>query len=126
MNGLSIFAGNSNPHLADKISEYLAKPLGRLKVNRFSDGETQVEIHENVRTLQGSHACHHIHMATSYPYFRRHWYEERVLPFQMAWPQEYRKTISRELTQSVDLHIRQDQNLQPDHMNLLIRLLTIC
>jgi ribose-phosphate pyrophosphokinase len=27
----------------------LAKPLGRLKVNRFSDGETQVEIHENVR-----------------------------------------------------------------------------
>jgi ribose-phosphate pyrophosphokinase len=49
MNGLSIFAGNSNPALAEKISEYLAKPLGRLKVNRFSDGETQVEIHENVR-----------------------------------------------------------------------------
>ncbi len=49
MNGLSIFAGNSNPLLADKISEYLAKPLGRLKVDRFSDGETQVEIHENVR-----------------------------------------------------------------------------
>ncbi len=49
MNGLSIFAGNSNAALADRISEYLAKPLGRLKVNRFSDGETQVEIHENVR-----------------------------------------------------------------------------
>ncbi len=49
MNGLSIFAGNSNPVLADRISEFLAKPLGRLKVNRFSDGETQVEIHENVR-----------------------------------------------------------------------------
>ncbi|MBU1194225.1 MAG: ribose-phosphate pyrophosphokinase [Proteobacteria bacterium] len=49
MNNLSIFAGNSNPVLADRISEYLAKPLGRLKVNRFSDGETQVEIHENVR-----------------------------------------------------------------------------
>ena len=49
MNGLSIFAGNSNPDLADKISEYLAKPLGRLKVNRFSDGEIQVEIQENVR-----------------------------------------------------------------------------
>ena len=49
MNGLSIFAGNSNPVLAQKISEYLAKPLGRLKVDRFSDGETQVEIHENVR-----------------------------------------------------------------------------
>lgn len=49
MNGLSVFAGNSNPDLSDRISEYLAKPLGRLKVNRFSDGETQVEIHENVR-----------------------------------------------------------------------------
>ncbi len=49
MNGLSLFAGNSNPTLAGRISEYLAKPLGRLKVNRFSDGETQVEIHENVR-----------------------------------------------------------------------------
>ncbi|MDD4272489.1 MAG: ribose-phosphate pyrophosphokinase [Desulfobacter postgatei] len=49
MNGLSIFAGNSNVPLAERISEYLAKPLGRLKVNRFSDGETQVEIHENVR-----------------------------------------------------------------------------
>lgn len=49
MNGLSIFAGNSNPVLADRISEYLAKPLGRLKVNRFSDGEVQVEIQENVR-----------------------------------------------------------------------------
>ena len=49
MNGLSIFAGNSNPLLADRISEYLAEPLGRLKVNRFSDGETQVEIQENVR-----------------------------------------------------------------------------
>ncbi|HSL60477.1 MAG TPA: ribose-phosphate pyrophosphokinase [Desulfotignum sp.] len=49
MSGLSIFAGNSNPLLSDRISEYLAKPLGRLKVNRFSDGEIQVEIHENVR-----------------------------------------------------------------------------
>jgi ribose-phosphate pyrophosphokinase len=49
MSGLSIFAGNSNPLLCDRISEYLAKPLGKMKVNRFSDGEIQVEIHENVR-----------------------------------------------------------------------------
>ncbi len=35
--------------LADRISQYLAQPLGRLKVDRFSDGETQVEIQENVR-----------------------------------------------------------------------------
>ncbi len=49
MDSLSIFAGNSNPLLADMISQYFAKPLGRLKVNRFSDGEIQVEINENVR-----------------------------------------------------------------------------
>jgi ribose-phosphate pyrophosphokinase len=49
MSGLSIFAGNSNPQLCDRISEYLAKPLGKMKVNRFSDGEIQVEIDENVR-----------------------------------------------------------------------------
>ena len=49
MSGLSVFAGNSNPLLGDRISEYLAKPLGKLKVNRFSDGEIQVEILENVR-----------------------------------------------------------------------------
>ena len=49
MSDLSIFAGNSNPILAERISEYLAKPMGRLKVDCFSDGETQVEIQENVR-----------------------------------------------------------------------------
>ena len=49
MSNLSIFAGNSNPILADRISQHLAKPLGKLKLNRFSDGEIQVEIHENVR-----------------------------------------------------------------------------
>ncbi len=35
--------------MGDRIAEYLAKPLGKLKVNRFSDGEIQVEILENVR-----------------------------------------------------------------------------
>lgn len=49
MNGISVFSGNSNPALAQKISEYLARPLGKTKLNRFSDGEIQVEIHENVR-----------------------------------------------------------------------------
>ncbi len=49
MEGLSIFAGRSNPVIAERISKYLAKPLGKLKVTRFSDGETQVEIQENVR-----------------------------------------------------------------------------
>lgn len=49
MNGISVFSGNSNPVLAQKISEYLARPLGEIKLNRFSDGEIQVEINENVR-----------------------------------------------------------------------------
>jgi phosphoribosylpyrophosphate synthetase len=43
MNGLSIFAGNSNPALAEKISEYLAKPLGRLKVNRSVMGKPRLK-----------------------------------------------------------------------------------
>ena len=62
MNGLSIFAGNSNLPLANKISEYLSKPLGKMKVNRFSDGEIQVEIHENVRRQEI-----YVIQSTSYP-----------------------------------------------------------
>jgi len=49
MSGISVFSGNSNPALSQKISEYLARPLGKIKLNRFSDGEIQVEIQENVR-----------------------------------------------------------------------------
>ena len=62
MNGLSIFAGNSNLPLAGLISEYLSKPLGKMKVNRFSDGEIQVEIHENVRRQEI-----YVIQSTSYP-----------------------------------------------------------
>ena len=49
MNSMSIFSGNSNPILAQQISDYIAKPLGSSKLTRFSDGEIQVEIKENVR-----------------------------------------------------------------------------
>jgi ribose-phosphate pyrophosphokinase len=45
-----IFSGNSNPDLADKISDYLDQPLCGAIVKRFSDGEIQIEIDENVRT----------------------------------------------------------------------------
>jgi len=45
-----IFAGNSNPVLAKRICDYLDMPLGGAKVKTFSDGETQIEIDENVRT----------------------------------------------------------------------------
>jgi ribose-phosphate pyrophosphokinase len=49
MNGMSVFSGNSNEPLARSISDYLSLHLGRAKINRFSDGEIQVEIQENVR-----------------------------------------------------------------------------
>jgi ribose-phosphate pyrophosphokinase len=46
-----IFAGNSNPMLAQRICEYLHMPLGKAEVGRFSDGEIQIEIGENVRAV---------------------------------------------------------------------------
>lgn len=46
-----VFAGNSNPVLAKSICDYLKRPLSKADVNRFSDGEIQVEIGENVRGL---------------------------------------------------------------------------
>src|SRR6056300_184975 len=49
MEGVAIFTGNSNPELAKKISDYLSLPLGGATVNKFSDGEIQIEINENVR-----------------------------------------------------------------------------
>ncbi len=44
-----VFAGNSNPALAQRICDYLKRPLSKVDVGRFSDGEIQVEIGENVR-----------------------------------------------------------------------------
>jgi ribose-phosphate pyrophosphokinase len=49
-NGIIIFSGNSNPALSRKICAYLDLPMGGAKVTTFSDGEIQIEIHENVRS----------------------------------------------------------------------------
>src|SRR5208283_4695341 len=46
---ISVFAGNANPLLALEITRHLHVPLGRAHVGRFSDGEVNVEIMENVR-----------------------------------------------------------------------------
>jgi len=46
---LMIFGGNANPKLAQSIASYLQQPLGKVHLSRFSDGETTVEILENVR-----------------------------------------------------------------------------
>jgi ribose-phosphate pyrophosphokinase len=46
---LKILAGNGNPVIAEKIADYLGVSLGQARISRFSDGEINVEIHENVR-----------------------------------------------------------------------------
>jgi ribose-phosphate pyrophosphokinase len=48
---MRIFTGNSNPELARKICEKLGVSLGKANVATFSDGETRVEINENVRGM---------------------------------------------------------------------------
>jgi ribose-phosphate pyrophosphokinase len=44
-----VFTGNANPRLAEDVVRHLNLRLGRATVGRFSDGETMVEIMENVR-----------------------------------------------------------------------------
>jgi ribose-phosphate pyrophosphokinase len=46
---MAVFTGSANPVLAQDIARHLMQPLGRAVVGRFSDGEIQVEIMENVR-----------------------------------------------------------------------------
>ena len=46
---LKIFALNSNRPLAEKIAEEVGVELGKLSVDRFSDGEIQINIEESVR-----------------------------------------------------------------------------
>jgi ribose-phosphate pyrophosphokinase len=46
---IMIFGGNANQELAKRVVEHLNLPLGKALVGRFSDGETMVEIQDNVR-----------------------------------------------------------------------------
>jgi len=46
---LVVFSGNSNKPLVKDICEYLEIPIGSCEVGKFSDGEIQIEIAENVR-----------------------------------------------------------------------------
>ncbi|OGP83049.1 MAG: phosphoribosylpyrophosphate synthetase [Deltaproteobacteria bacterium RBG_16_58_17] len=48
---MRVFSGNANLELAGKIAENLGVPLGKVNVTAFSDGETRVEIDENVRGM---------------------------------------------------------------------------
>ena len=45
----AVFSGNAHPKLAHDIARYLHMPLARAQVGRFSDGEINVEILENIR-----------------------------------------------------------------------------
>ena len=44
-----LFSGGSNRTLAERVAKELHVSLGRADVGRFSDGEVNVAIHENVR-----------------------------------------------------------------------------
>ncbi len=46
---LLVFSGNANKSLANSICRELGVRPGKALVSRFSDGEVQVEIQENVR-----------------------------------------------------------------------------
>ena len=46
---LLVFSGNANRPLAEAVCKELGIRLGKAQVGRFSDGEVQVEIEENVR-----------------------------------------------------------------------------
>nr|WP_210399235.1 ribose-phosphate diphosphokinase [Steroidobacter denitrificans] len=46
---MAVFAGSANRQLAHDIARHMMVPLGRASVGRFSDGETTVELLENVR-----------------------------------------------------------------------------
>ena len=49
LSNISIFSGNANPELGQGIARKLGLPLGKIQVGKFSDGEINVEILENIR-----------------------------------------------------------------------------
>ena len=51
MQRAKLFAGNSNPILAEAVVRHLDTQLGKIDVGTFNDGEVNVEIHENVRGM---------------------------------------------------------------------------
>jgi ribose-phosphate pyrophosphokinase len=44
-----VFSGTANPRLTEEICEALGCPLGAAMIKRFADGETHLQIQENVR-----------------------------------------------------------------------------
>ncbi len=48
---LRVFTGSANPALADAICEHLGCSVGAMSLRRFSDGESHLQINENVRGM---------------------------------------------------------------------------
>ena len=46
---IKIFTGSANPSLAEAMCRQLGLELGQLKLKRFSDGEINLQLLENVR-----------------------------------------------------------------------------
>ncbi|NKB62098.1 MAG: ribose-phosphate diphosphokinase [Gammaproteobacteria bacterium] len=49
IDNIALFTGNANPVLASEVAQTMGIPLGKALVSKFSDGEINVEIMENVR-----------------------------------------------------------------------------
>ena len=49
LDNLIVFSGNANPALSEQVVDYLKVPLGKARVEQFSDGELTVEILEHIR-----------------------------------------------------------------------------
>ena len=50
---LKLFTGNSNPELAEKISDCLGVPLSRARITHFADGEILVHVGLDTVRLNG-------------------------------------------------------------------------
>jgi ribose-phosphate pyrophosphokinase len=48
---MKLFGGTANPELTQEVCKYLGIEPGKIMAKTFSDGETQIEIHDNVRGL---------------------------------------------------------------------------
>ncbi|MBW1887969.1 MAG: ribose-phosphate pyrophosphokinase [Deltaproteobacteria bacterium] len=48
---MKLFGGTSNPNLTIEVCDYLGIEPGKITTKTFSDGETQIEIHENIRNM---------------------------------------------------------------------------
>ena len=46
---MKLFGGTSNTTLTQEVCDYLGVQPGKMAAKTFSDGETQIEIHENIR-----------------------------------------------------------------------------